>query len=101
MHSVHRKRYSKNLKCPCSQTDISYEAFVTINVRCHPVCSSHSLDGKWINALLTVNGNESTRRSAVWAEKLVPVTKERFGSLSIFSRQVIAAESLRIEAQEV
>jgi hypothetical protein len=46
-------RYTNQLQCPCSRIDITYETFINISYRLHPVCSSVFTSKTWINLLFS------------------------------------------------
>ncbi|CAF1178031.1 unnamed protein product [Adineta ricciae] len=43
------KQYPSTIQCPCSKYSISYQAFVTTQVRFHPVCSSRFIEQTWFD----------------------------------------------------
>jgi hypothetical protein len=44
-------KYSKTLKCPCSNMIIPYERFITLSPILHQVCSSDLVTDQWISIL--------------------------------------------------
>ncbi|CAF4387850.1 unnamed protein product, partial [Adineta steineri] len=43
--------YGETLSCPCKNTSIFYETFVTTEISFHPVCSSIFISKEWIQSL--------------------------------------------------
>ena len=51
--------YSDTLRCPCSQTTVSYSKFVSLTPIFHQVCSSDLISDKWISLLVKMRFSES------------------------------------------
>jgi hypothetical protein len=45
------QQYAETLKCPCLNTTVPYEDFVSSTAIFHPVCSSIFISQQWIKAL--------------------------------------------------
>ena len=43
--------HGETLSCPCKNTTVSYEAFVSTTISFHPVCSSVFVSEQWIKAV--------------------------------------------------
>ena len=47
-------KYGNNLRCPCSQTIISYNSLISIHPTIHPICSSDFISDRWLKIVKNV-----------------------------------------------
>ncbi|UJR11653.1 hypothetical protein I4U23_015834 [Adineta vaga] len=47
--------YSSKVKCPCKQSYIPYDSFLSLSPEYHPVCSSLFISSAWLLSLLSTN----------------------------------------------
>ncbi|CAF1524757.1 unnamed protein product [Adineta ricciae] len=63
--------YEDKLTCPCTNTFVSHQKFVAIQVILHPVCSSFFVRKEWIDALFLANASRyrpNDFRSSAYAQ---------------------------------
>ncbi|CAF1675429.1 unnamed protein product [Adineta ricciae] len=79
------KRYPSTIKCPCSKYAISYDAFVTSEVRFHPVCSSRFIEQTWFNMIFTNENISVTCASMeIWTNGHLPLSSSGYDLMSQF-----------------